>query len=953
MRVERKQLNGRRELVVTTEDYTATLRPDAGGALSSLRYGGAELVFWRSKPPAGLFQEASTAGMEYEVERCRKADGEVRVRLVASTDGLRVTKAFVFPAQGASFRVQLAAENRNPYALTGPAAPRFYAFMTPAGEESSGVERMCLSAGFGARVMGPGVFARRYSSPGAPDGTIRWVGAADVTSRRGLAIQFREAAARSPRAALCGRETGVSWAMPAVPPGAVLRSEARMRIWKGMGAVTGVTDRLLARATVKNEETPAVELKLKALKAPLEAVTVVSRLYGADGEDLGVGQSMAFHNVTGDTVASAMAELPGAKGRVGWLQQTVRSEGDVVGRHVVPLGAPEGMCPLENELPAPDITVKGDENGSGADDIPWAVRTAATGKRPERLRLHLANNEAETLFLAVEGGKEIDKLKARLAAPSGEEKKVLPAESGTLWEVEDGIEPAMSRFKPTALKKGASLGLALRVSAAGLSPGTLERRLVLEGGGRKVSVPLRVTVRSPEVPASGGFGLWLTPADGSGLTADESTLGRLTAQQVTMMTWPAGGGFGVERARSLLELAAGAELDGFGFQSSSAETAPSGLEAAAEADMLSPSASPLWLLRRSPCWLNSPAETAESGFVPAGVTAHLPPGGGRDASALRHVLLRRGIGAGVAPQKRVNGHISGESRLWLFHPIAGGNPACAAAELRSAAWAAAWQGVAGVAVDCVPGRQKHRSALLEVARDAREEAALWRRCRALAGRLRNAKLEDEEDQKQRAIIMHDRHTVLGECDEARLRIATDESGLKPVLRAVTPEAGRTPSPADFRAAKRELLDLLGRIRRLLPEQTGDLYWRGHGIVVGGKVRARIVTDGGESASEAASTIQAAVRKRTGQTVTIDSECPAERRLKGGNIGLLVVLGDTADIEGLPGELAARARTSDFPVTGRLNGAEIVVAPGDSRWAKSLIRGFGPREYLYPPASQMR
>ena len=954
IRLERKQLDGGRAIVVSTEDYTATLRPDAGGSLASLRYDGAELVYWSSERPAGLFQEASTAGKEFEVERCEHTREEVRVRLEASTDGLRVTKTFLFPAEGSSFRVHIAAENRSPYALTGPAAPRFYAFMTPAGEESSGVERVCLDAGFGARVMGPGVFTRRYSSPGAPDGTIRWVGAADVASRRGLAIRFRDAGASSPRAVLCGDETGISWSMPSVPAGSILRSEARVRIWDGMGAVTAVTDHLLARATVKQKDTPAVELKLKALNAPLEAVTVVNRLYGPDGRDLGTGQSMAFHTVTDEKVASAVSELPGAKGRVGWLLQTMRSKGNVVGRHVVPLGTPGGICPLnKNGLPAPNTTATGDHPDAGSDDTPWTIRVAGTRKNPARLRLHLANNEAETLFLAVEASEDIDHLEARLAPPSGKE-KALPASAGTLWRVEDGPEPSMTRLEPAALDAGASLRLALHVSAAGISPGTLERRLVLEGGGRKVSVPLRMTVRSAEIPASGGFGLWLAPRNGSELSGEKTTFDRLAAQKVSMMTWPAGADFDVERARSLLERAAEAGLHGFGFhQSLSAENGPSSLKTAAEGDMLFPATSPLWLLQRIPCWRHSAREPAEFGFVPAGVTDRLPPGGGRDTSVLRHVLLGGGIGPEGASQKRVNGDISGESRLWLFHRLADGDPAWAAAELRNAAWAAAWQGMAGMAVDCLPGGDKRRSALLEVARDAREEAALWRQCRALAAQLRNAKLEDEEDQKRRAIVLHDRRTVLGDDADARLRISTDDSGLKPVLRVVTAEEGATPTPADFRAAKRDLLDLLERIQRLLPEQTDHLYWRGRGIVTGGEVRAQIVSDGSESAEEAASDIQSAVKKRTGRTLTIDPTFPSESQLSGGNIELVVVLGNPDDIDSLPAELAGRARASNIPITAQLSGAEIVIAPGESRWARMLVRGLTTRQYLYPTVSEMR
>ncbi len=161
--------------------------------------------------------------------------------------------------------------------------------------------------------------------------------------------------------------------------------------------------------------------------------------------------------------------------------------------------------------------------------------------------------------------------------------------------------------------------------------------------------------------------------------------------------------------------------------------------------------------------------------------------------------------------------------------------------MRSAAWSAAYQGLAGLAVDCEPpAREVDRQlAVWHVLRDAVAEAALWRRATRLAATATAGSSPPRDAVLARAGL----EAVIGLSDSGLLPVRAVRVPFRQVYE-IAPATRPVASLSEFAAARRRTLELAAGLAPLVPAPTiGDLYWRGIPFAESGQVRWTIFAPG--------------------------------------------------------------------------------------------------------------
>jgi hypothetical protein len=225
------------------------------------------------------------------------------------------------------------------------------------------------------------------------------------------------------------------------------------------------------------------------------------------------------------------------------------------------------------------------------------------------------------------------------------------------------------------------------------------------------------------------------------------------------------------------------------------------------------------------------------------------------AGSAMHWIVADGCEPRVVPGLVKDGRIEAKQCMWLYLDLRGMDWRRAAFEVRSAFWAAAWQGLAGAVVRCEPpvAEGETQSVLWHVLRDAREEAGL-----VFEAAYDAQILADHRDNSLSLKV----GPIVGDLPVSAIEVRQERRAFGSVLRAVPQveeKAGLGPMSA-FNAARGRLLALLettaglGFVGGSDPAHV-DLYWAGLPLRHGDKVTSVIVVSGGQEQQDVAFKLQ--------------------------------------------------------------------------------------------------
>jgi hypothetical protein len=301
--------------------------------------------------------------------------------------------------------------------------------------------------------------------------------------------------------------------------------------------------------------------------------------------------------------------------------------------------------------------------------------------------------------------------------------------------------------------------------------------------------------------------------------------------------------------------------------------------------------------------------------------------------------------------------MDGSETVWLYLDLNEADWQRAATQVRSALWAAAWQGLAGVAVSCAapPAEADRQPAIWHVLRDAVSEVALWRESRTRARVLAEAGAATTAPRIRPRLAAEALDGVVGPAPGCDLVLESHRRAFGTVLRVAL--AGEGAPLNRFESARHKVIDLASQLSA--PAQSGragePLYWRGMPLLEDGRVRWRIVAASGEQAWKTATGLQEFLQRTAGCAVPLSRAFP---RLEAGGApmpSLIWVITDGAGGTGLPEAVqSAIAGRSGAPlVTVQLKDGPRVAVLCDSRSLNALLRTFQRQTALYPTARQVQ
>jgi hypothetical protein len=943
-------------IAVTTRAFTALISPANGGRITSFRYGGVEMTRMSPDGHGGLFEERHTADFRFSVVELTRTETEASVTLSADAGRLRVIKRYLFQADRPWFVVNATFENRSAYPIAGADGPAFVNVLLPAGADAPHL--YCLNRGAGAEVLTDRVF---LTSPGRPaDGVLRWIAVADPASRRsvGMALQGSAAVLVPPYRTMDGA-LAFGWSYPALPAGRRLTTELAVVPCGAFSAIAELNRRFVVETLPAAGPDPLpMRFDIMSLAGPLKAVSIITRAYGADGRELAPCDPVLIPDLEPGRPSRAQIGQAGDGGRPALLLHEVYSEGRRLGAfHVslAPAGRPAEPVPCEAPpkaesiegllLPAPGATIPVSGAAEKRGFLLWRFDGPAPTGEPEALEATLGEGERHAAFLGVRALREISRLRFTIAGvANGRDGTTVavPPGASTLWQIEEGPDGAfMVPIRDMGLAAGDCVWLALTVDARGIAARTYSGRLVADADGVLWQIPLIVHVAQAEPLRAGAFGLWYVAADGAPL--DDQSLAKLQDYGVGCLTAP-------EDAAGAGMFAAVAER---GFQMVALSRGLGGLPPARAAGGLLVLAEPrpLWQVRAGVAPSISPSAAAIRGFATA-LSCERAETVPEEVLSAEHrylaLLVDDGCPLGAISDLYAGKRLSGDESVWLHLDVRGMDWRRAATELRSAMWAAGWQGLAGVAVTAPPPAREvdRQSVLWNIIRDARGEVARWRQTRQAMRAAPPGDGTPTEQVRARAIV----ESVVGVAEGCDLRLAPVRRPFRELLRVVPLAADEGLSLRAFRAAHRAVL----RSATALPAAVDHpvMHWSGIPCVQDGDVLWAIAVGEGDAARERALALQKAIEEATGYRI------PAARALpRGSRRGprLVWVVGGGAPPEGWPEDVreAARRVAPDRLALVDMEGGGKAVVVGDEVPPERLTGTFRARAALYAVSRQVR
>jgi len=952
------------DIIVRNGLCEVTISPQDGGRITSLLFDGEEMTAMLPGGGGGLMGEAHTAGVRFNVVE-RGADGQNAFVTLAGTAGdLRVVRRYEFTAGQAWFRVRETFENRSRFALSGDSAPRLRCAALPAGGRASGRELYCMDRGQGTEVLPAREFLSRLYAPGGQGAPLRWVAVAEPASRRALGFALEQTARRPlPPVMLEGGGLMVGWACPAIPPWHSLSTETLVVPLTGFTAVSELNARFVADSLpVKGEKGLSVRFGIASLAGRMADVSVITRTYDASGHELDPCDPLLMDALEpGKETSGVIRGAPGSQ-RPACILHEVYARGEKLGEFAVPVdreatgavrvqrqAAPPDLKPLGGDgPPPPGSLIRPAPEATEFGAVIWQFDGLPATTEARRLDLVLARGETRTVFLGVRALRELRDLRLTIAGipVSDPGLSPLPPAAAVLWQVEEATSgPAVLRpFNRADLGAGQVLWLALTADARDLKPGRYVARLVLTAGGAVRELPLSMTVSAVQAAPRDAFPLWyLGNPDGEGLP--DSVLAKLADYGVGGLTVIAS----EKPERELRE----AEHWGYALVAlrSPYGTLPPGGAPPGLAAIRWPR--PAWLMSAEGINVGVALAAERAGYRPAFVCERL--------GAVRRELFRHdGVPAcwlvkdGCEPRRVAAlikaGALTGRESVWLYLDLKDADWRRAAVEVRGAVWAAAWQGLAGVAVRCEPPdrRADAQLAVWHVVRDARQEAALW-----LTGRMtaKNAARNGSSPDALLAATLLD--GLVGTDPDCGLAVRTEKRPFREVYRVGPPRGRSGVSLSQFEAARLRTIAAMEQLRGVPSgSDNGQLYWLGIPLVEDGRVRWSIVAPDAESAWKTATELKATIQAASGRSVEVRRSLP-ERGGRPEELPLLIWLVTDGDgREDWPDALRrALERRGDAPLIAvGLPDGPMVAAIRTSCDISALSATFSRAPLPYPPAA---
>ncbi|MFO7958866.1 MAG: hypothetical protein R6X33_17415 [Candidatus Brocadiia bacterium] len=797
-------------LAVRTPRFRALIDPDSGGRILSLAFDGAEMTRITPDGRGGLLEEVHSADIPYQVLDQRRDDGGLHVWLRAQTPEMRITRELIFPPGGPFIKVRFTFENLSPYALSGAAAPAIRNLVLPAGGSATDRELYCLGRGRGAEVLSSRFYAARlWADPGPAE--LRWMAPTEPVARRAFGFALSHDGCRAlPPVRGTGGALTLGWRCPPIPAGGRLTHEFVMVPLSGFTSLAELNEHFAADSLVrKRPGASEVQLTFTPLREPLPEASIITRTYNDQGREGDPCEPMLFEDLPRLTMFTARTSVPQAEGDAACLLHEVYSKGEKLGSFAVPASDAETcvVAPQPN-LPAPPVdSARGSERAGNPADLPtdaerargFTVRDPTVAEfpaRPRKMELTMPMGERRTRFLAVRALRDLSELRLTLAGPPEEAgmARGVPPGALRLWRVTDPENgPArLEPFTPVTLRQGESRWFAFTVDTSGLRAGRYRSRLSLSANGAADDIPLNLNVLSRGAPEPDSFGLWYMGCPGTA-AADGHALSKLRGYGASGLTLPSGPPEADTRTAGFRLVAHSAAHGAL------APSAPSG----------EGRARPLWLLDASVAPPGVAEAARRRGYVPLPLLSGQRPDDslGND---IPHLLLRDGGDSGEVPGLIGSGAISEQTEVWAHLDLCEADWRRAAVEVRSACWAAAWQGLAGVSVRVEPplAEVDRQLVIWHVLRDARNEVALWREAKEAAARLRDSRANDGDLNTATVLALERLEATVGTAEHCTLRLRPRRVPFRRVLRVERDKTGRAVDISRFETARAAVLEMV-------------------------------------------------------------------------------------------------------------------------------------------------
>ena len=969
LRFSERRTDGEVTLVVENAFYEATVRPQRGATISSLRFGTEhkrELTSWEQGDFAGLLQEVHTADLPFEVVEKEIGPDRVSLACEGACAGFVVRKVFEFRRGDPTIKVTMVFENRSASPVGGSAAPCITNVILPAGGESTGREYYCLDRGGGAEALTSATVLGQLSPVGGNDGILSWLAVSESVTQNGLGVVFLDAAARRPSAQRNhGGEIAVRWRYGPLPARSRMRTQLLLVPLQGFAAVSAISPDFVVDTVVEAapENGRTVSLRLMPLRADMTDVSVVTRVYGADGTELEPCDTMLLDRLVARKCATRKVALSRQAREPAWLHQELYREGRRVAQFVVPLdpasAAPRAKsdlppAPIEPLTPPPVEDPGGQEEaGDGHGFVVSLLHGEVVDPEAGPMRIALASREKETLFFFIRSAGPIERLRASLGAGVEDTRPIAPT-AAYLWSVEadrDG-PPRTVPFEEKRLQPDTMTCVAVTLDAGELAAGSYSTRLFIRGDRGAWELPIIVTVFPRRLGSSEGFALWFIDAQTSAGDIDTATLLKLRDHTVGALSVMPDSRTPGSSAISALQRVEACRLDMLSFHAPGAGTAAAdrtareGLCAA-----LLPTPRVGWLLWAGTDGLGGIGRLSALGFEPAVVFSRMPEPGKAPQEAPTHWLVEDGCPLDVVPGLVDQGRIQPGGSVWVYLDLAESDWRRAAMELRGAFWTAAWQGLAGAAVHCPrPLKSVDQQCVLwHVLRDAREEAALAALALQKGEMLARTTLDGDAANLERALALEELRRLIGRRDDCLVRIEAVKVPFRTLPRAT---AGQSPVRG-FQTAKAHALDFLARAEELSPKPRpwANVYWRGIPMLEDERIRWAIAAGPGVPAT-AAKALQESMETRTGRTVPILPESPRLEAGAGELPRLLWLIVADMSAEALPPALRAAGGDCRLRVMDLRADATVVALCAEAD-VQALQRTFLAESTLYRPAARVK
>ncbi len=825
---------------VQNEVYRVIIRPNRGAVISSLQFGsGAKMqaTRWDKGTYSGLVMERITAGRQYEEVSRKTDDHQIRLTFSADAGHLSVKKTYYFQRQSGIIRVQLRFENTAEYALTGYDSPLITNLLQATERGQSSNSYYCMAQNGRPKVINASRALRELNRRRTRGQKCHWMAMTDPARQCGIGVMFVDSAHRCPYVSRNARgQRVINWSYGSIPPKSILRTSFLIIPFEGFSAVSEMNKRFLADTVVmeESEESVKMQFRFMPLRKAMKEVSIVSRAYDRTGKELQPCEPLMYDRIPARKVVSAEVELPANERTPAWLLYEVYEQGEKFGEL---LGKVRGGTDIPEitlrELPPPDITEKASGGGalregeSASQGEAFVLENASPGMFPPaagRLELALLSGEKETVFWTIRARENISSLNISLQGTGDDERdnvQSLPPSACYTWIVRNRSDGgwSMDPYSKQELRKGERVWAAFTIDTEGLEAGVYRGELTITGAEQQVTTSLQVRISKIKLSRIARFGLWY-----SGVTPDSGVTDKLSSLGANGVVYRWAGSAHAQSFRSMIRDAHKQGYDQVAF------TDPGmSVTRASEVDSVTDISMPSGV-RGKPVWqlwgdIDS-RELAEllqkKGFAIALLldrASRLTVGDIWRGANPSFWMVENGCELGVVPGLIESGGISAKSSVWCAFDIRDASWKDVVIPARRAAWASAWQGVAGVVFsdEYRNGGNGRGRPVWHVLRDVRDEAAICAEMLRRAKALSEGSVENQAARLKRAEILTEVGGIIGRGTDCSLRVQQVRRGYRTVPRAVTSNPRRSVI-SGYRHAKTEAIELMEMMLSLVDQQ---------------------------------------------------------------------------------------------------------------------------------------